>query len=113
MWLLLHGASDWVRAVKPADCYAVGALGCFLPFVRSGSRRAALSVSFFRRKYACRRFRLARTRCCCPMLAYNFGLPQTQCELPCHGKTGGKRIPALHCRIVLSYKLPFFTSPFS
>ena len=42
---------------------------------------AARRAAFLRRKYATRRLRFTRTRCCCPINLYRLKIAQTQCGI--------------------------------
>jgi len=58
-----------------ADSFCAGCL-------RGADRvAAARRAAFLRRKYATRRLRFARTRCCCPMGFYGLKIAETQSAL--------------------------------
>jgi hypothetical protein len=52
--------------------------GCFADTGRAAATRR---VAFLRRKYATRRLRFSRTRCCCPMHLYGLKIRETQSAL--------------------------------
>ena len=56
------------RCIEPSAAYCAATDSfCACCFAGTGRAAAARSDAFLRRKYAKRRLRLIRTRCCCPM----------------------------------------------
>jgi len=55
-----------------ADSFCAGCL------TGAGRVAAARRAAFLRRKYATRRLRFTRTRCCCPMELYGLKIAETQ-----------------------------------
>jgi len=51
---------------------------CACCFAGAGRAAAARSDAFLRRKYATRRLRFTRTRCCCPINLYGLKIAETQ-----------------------------------
>jgi hypothetical protein len=54
---------------------------CACCFAGAGRAAAARTDAFLRRKYATRRLRFTRTRCCCPMNLYGLKIAETQSAL--------------------------------